>query len=153
MRKRAAATQWTDAQIEKLKKLWCEGKTDKEIAQVLGLTRLQVQNKRKSLHLIGGTRKVKPKNDIGDGPYREFTRITDMLIVEYLADGYSLVHMAYELHRDLKMLKQYIGNNHDRLIAAANFMQNHYEGLFAAQHSDFDIKKCLEGEKELCLTR
>lgn len=86
-------------------------------------------------------------------PCRGFTPTTDMLIVQYLADGYGLVHIAYELHRDLKTLKQYIADNHDRLIAAADFMLYHYDGLFAVQHPDFDIKKCLEGEKELCLTR
>jgi hypothetical protein len=144
---------WTDEQIEQLKELWEQGKSDEEIAEIMHMSRQQVNNKRRHLGWQIHKESTKPKNDIGNGPMREFSRTTDMLLVQFLADGYSLLHIAYELHRDLKTLKQYIADNHDRLIAAADFMLYHYDGLFAVQHPNFDIKKYLEGEKELCLTR
>jgi hypothetical protein len=121
---------WTDEQIEQLRRLWNHGKSDAEIADIMNISRQQVNNKRKHLGWQAHKENARLKNDIGDGPYRDFSRTTDMLIVQFLSEGYSLTQVAMELARDYKTLKQYCDKHANRLKAAHDMMMNH-DGIYS----------------------
>lgn len=129
---------WDAAETERLIKL-AQDHTCAEIAKILGRPYTSVLGKAKLLGIkikaqchYADSANDSEHTNIGVGPYREYTRTTDMLIMQYLSEEYSLAHIAAILHRDYKDLQRYFSENQDKLQKAHAKMMR-YGGVYAVR--------------------
>jgi hypothetical protein len=73
-------------------------------------------------------------------PCRGFTPTTDMLVMQYLSEGYSWAQIAMMLHRDLDLLKRYYTQHKGRLLRAHEIMMS-YDGIYAYKMQNRTIEE------------
>jgi transposase len=73
-------------------------------------------------------------------PCRGFTPTTDMLVMQYLSEGYSWTQIAKMLHRDLDLMKRYYTQHKDRLLRAHEAMMR-YDGIYAYKMQNRTIEE------------
>lgn len=130
----------TDAE----KKTICElgpTHTCDEIAAIIGRSRSTVDHYARDNGIMvkmqvrsqpKAKRKPKDKSAYCKGLIREYTYDTDVLIMQYLSEGYSLARIASILHRSYKDLQAYVASNKDKLMVAHRRMMK-YGGVYAAR--------------------
>jgi DNA-binding CsgD family transcriptional regulator len=111
------------AKIKSTLALAQEEKTPQEIAQELQISTSYVYIILRTWELQNGelVKKAEACNPVSITD-REFTPITDMLIMQFLAEGYSTTQIAYYLRRSKKAVDAYIKTHTKELKRAHNKM-------------------------------
>ncbi len=126
--------------IDKIKSalILAEEKEPPEIAQELHISTSYVYMILRLWELQDGkpVKKTEPHIPVVTAD-RDFTPTTDMLIVQFLSEGYSTKQIAYYLHRSKKSVDDYIETHTKELKRAHNIMWQeqgvYYRKLIAAK--------------------
>lgn len=126
---------WTEEEIDRLKK-FPQSYSYAEIGRIMKRSPNSVRDKAHQLNLnFSGNNYVrdtlgKEYREMGDGPIRGYTTGSNLLIVQYLSEGFPLSFIAQETKRDYNDLKQHCIQNFQDLLKAHIIMIKQ-DGIYA----------------------
>lgn len=125
---------WDMNKLEQLYKLWSAGYSDTKISKIMGIDKVKIYRARLSYGFNIEKKPKKQKPEPEPKPVtndcREYTYNTDVLIMQFLTEGYAVNYIANMLGRNIESLQDYIKHNKSRLMRAHQNMMN-YNGVYA----------------------
>ncbi len=112
--------------------------TQAEIAEILHRSRPAVREYINKNHIavkrrsgvVAADEQIDENGEGCEGLFREYTYNTDVLIMQFLTEGYAVNYIANMLGRNIESLQDYIKHNKSRLMRAHQNMMN-YNGVYA----------------------